>query len=104
MVYIVLVLIKLSLTFTWLGWSLIFKSFHTVRRLKVIPVGKAMHIGRVKMYTALVKFLGTQMLRDIVYELNMYPPVPNKTPTGITEKMSTIAIVMLCISLMYLVR
>lgn len=70
----------------------------------MIPVGKAMHIGRVKIYIALVKFLGTQMLRDIVFELNTYPPVPNKIPTGIAERVSTITIVMLCISLMYLVR
>ena len=75
-----------------------------MKRLKVIPVGRMMHIGRTKMYIVVVKFLGTQVLRDIVFELNTYPPVPNNTPTGITEKVSTIAIVMLCISLMYLVR
>ena len=75
-----------------------------MKRLKVIPVGRMMHIGRAKMYIAVVKFLGTQVLRDIVFELNTYPPVPNKIPTGIAERVSTITIVILCISLMYLVR
>ena len=75
-----------------------------MRRLKVIPVGKAMHIGRVTMYIAVVVFLGKQVLRDTVYEYNTYPPVLNKTPTGITERVNVMTIVMTCMSLMYLVR
>ena len=100
----VLVLLVIEINDTWLGRSLIFKSFHTVRILNVIPVGITMHMGRVKMYDAAVRFLGIQVLRDTVYELKTYPPVTNKTPTGITEKMNTTTTVAKCINLVYPVR
>jgi hypothetical protein len=66
-----------------------------VRRLNVIPVGTTMHMGRVTMYVATVRFLGTQVPRDTVYELKTYPPVANKTPTGIAERVKTITIVVI---------
>ena len=69
-----------------------------------MPVGITMHIGRMKIYIAVVRFLGRQVLRDTVYELRMYPPVPNKTPTGIIGRVSAITMVRMCINLMYLVR
>ena len=63
-----------------------------------------MHMGRVKMYVAAVRFLGIQALRDTVYELKTYPPVANKTPTGITERVNVITTVVTCINLVYPVR
>ena len=53
---------------------------------------------------AAVRFLGVQVLRDTVYELKTYPPVTNKTPTGITERVNTIITVAKCINLVYPVR
>ena len=76
-----------------------------MRILNVIPVGTMMHMGRLKMYDAAVRFLGIQLvLRDTVYELKTYPPVAKIAPTGITERVNTITTVAKCINLVYPVR
>ena len=75
-----------------------------MRILNVIPVGTTMHAGRMEMYIAAVRFLGIQVLRETVYELKTYPPVANKTPTGITERVNAITTVAKCINLVDPVR
>ena len=69
----------------------------------MIPVGITMDMGRTKKYIAAVRFLGTQVLRDVVYELKTKPPVPNKTPTEINGRVSATTLVIMCMNLMNLV-